>query len=217
MSQPTPCGASPAITGTQDLYRFYDADGALLYVGISMNAAARASQHKAEKAWWGEVRNIEVETLTMTRRLAEAVEADAIRAEMPRYNIKHAVKPHVAQLAWECRYCQEPIKDGTGYVFARNAERRAYNQEAAGREAAGPRIVTFDMAFWKQAGKAKWLAAHGACDPAPGASDYWYAVERLRTFEECVEFAAHVSEKSWARNQTNISEFLYDVLSKVRA
>jgi hypothetical protein len=75
---------------TIDLYRHWDDSGNLLYVGISLNAAARASQHAKDKTWWPEVATITVEHLgCISRSGAESIEAAAIKAENPRYNVVH--------------------------------------------------------------------------------------------------------------------------------
>lgn len=71
-----------------DLYRFYDRDDELLYVGISLSAVARASQHKATQPWWHEVARMDVEhLLTDDRVVAELAERRAIETEHPRHNI----------------------------------------------------------------------------------------------------------------------------------
>ena len=67
------------------VYRFYDAAGALLYVGISRNLVARWAQHEVEKTWWSAVAR---KTVTMygSRREAEIAEGHAIRSESPLHN-----------------------------------------------------------------------------------------------------------------------------------
>ena len=35
-----------------EMYRFYDSDGSLLYLGISLGALRRVDQHRRLKAWW---------------------------------------------------------------------------------------------------------------------------------------------------------------------
>jgi predicted GIY-YIG superfamily endonuclease len=73
---------------THALYRFYDATGALLYIGITADPGSRWRKHAQDKPWWHEVANIVVERhLTRT----EVLEAErlAILAEHPRYNIVH--------------------------------------------------------------------------------------------------------------------------------
>lgn len=79
--------ATPTI-GT-DLYRFYAADGTLLYIGISKSAIARMVQHATDKNWWGEVERITVQRVPGPRSLAEEEERLAISLERPKYNVTH--------------------------------------------------------------------------------------------------------------------------------
>lgn len=78
-----------------DLYRFYDDADRLLYVGISLNAAKRASEHRKDKPWWNEVHRMEVEHLTADRHSAEQIEKSAIVNEQPIYNIVHNGAPRL--------------------------------------------------------------------------------------------------------------------------
>lgn len=71
------------------LYRWYDAHGVLLYVGVSENAARRAFEHAGEKPWWQDVAQAVVEHHE-TRVAAEEAERIAIRAERPLHNVTHA-------------------------------------------------------------------------------------------------------------------------------
>lgn len=75
-----------------DLYRFFDDHGDLLYIGISLSAAARASEHRSDKGWWQQVAWMDVEHLPegIHRLEAEARERTAIRQERPRYNVAGA-------------------------------------------------------------------------------------------------------------------------------
>lgn len=70
------------------LYRFFNAEGALLYVGISVNLPSRLSAHINEKEWWHEVVQVTVEMLP-DRGAALKAEKLAIGAERPLYNIQH--------------------------------------------------------------------------------------------------------------------------------
>lgn len=74
---------------TTDLYRLYDAEGTLLYIGISKSAMARMKQHAKEKEWWLEVRRIEIEHVLGGRCDAELAERRAIESERPKYNITY--------------------------------------------------------------------------------------------------------------------------------
>ena len=72
---------------THRLYRCFDADGALLYIGVSKSWADRMYAHHLSKPWWGDVTRI---TLTpATEADAYTWEREAIEAEHPRYNVVH--------------------------------------------------------------------------------------------------------------------------------
>ncbi|MEO1720939.1 MAG: hypothetical protein AAFR84_00890 [Pseudomonadota bacterium] len=70
------------------LYRHYDADGVLLYVGIALNHVSRLSQHMASASWFYEIARIEVEHFD-SRLAAETAERIAIRDERPLHNKAH--------------------------------------------------------------------------------------------------------------------------------
>ena len=69
------------------LYRHFDADGILLYVGISNNHIRRTFEHDAASPWFWAVSRIDV-THFETRREALEAEARAIAAERPLNNIQ---------------------------------------------------------------------------------------------------------------------------------
>lgn len=75
------------------VYRFFDAAGDLLYVGITNDVIHRWRKHAAEKTWWAEVQKQTVEWHA-SRKEAERAEGIAITWEYPRYNIAGA--PRVA-------------------------------------------------------------------------------------------------------------------------
>lgn len=86
------------MSGT-DLYRFYDDEGLLLYVGISTSAIARWAQHQGDKAWWPEVVTTKVEHFA-TRAEARVAELVAIRTERPRYNIADGGRAPGSRVTW---------------------------------------------------------------------------------------------------------------------
>lgn len=67
------------------VYRFFDADGALLYVGVTMSVLSRMMAHR-RLPWYREIATIKVEHHD-TKELAFAAERAAIAAENPRYNL----------------------------------------------------------------------------------------------------------------------------------
>jgi len=68
------------------LYRHFDADGQLLYVGISLSAVQRLGQHKHNASWFEKIVRIEIEWWPF-RDLAEQAEAAAIWHERPAWNV----------------------------------------------------------------------------------------------------------------------------------
>jgi hypothetical protein len=73
--------------GTENaVYRFYDLDDHLLYVGVTWNPSLRFEQHRAEKHWFGHVARADVEWYP-TRAIAEDEEARAIWLEAPVHNV----------------------------------------------------------------------------------------------------------------------------------
>lgn len=70
------------------LYRHYNKDGVLLYVGISLSAVARLSQHNHKSCWAHEIVNMTTEWLG-SRPEALIAEKKAIKEEKPLHNIAH--------------------------------------------------------------------------------------------------------------------------------
>jgi prophage antirepressor-like protein/predicted GIY-YIG superfamily endonuclease len=73
----------------QALYRLYNTDGELLYVGITWKVAARMDVHRGSQPWWREVASVQLEVHPNREAVLEA-ERTAIRCEHPRYNIAGA-------------------------------------------------------------------------------------------------------------------------------
>lgn len=67
------------------LYRAYDSAGRLLYVGISLCALTRLTNHRTQSEWFAEVRRLEIEPFS-SRKLAEEAEREAVQAESPIFN-----------------------------------------------------------------------------------------------------------------------------------
>lgn len=70
------------------LYRFYDDQNRLLYVGITGNPKARWHAHARDKDWWPQVARKTVEWFE-TRKSAERVEKVEVQEERPTYNLQH--------------------------------------------------------------------------------------------------------------------------------
>ena len=67
------------------LYRHFDADGCLLYVGTSMKPDKRTYQHSKNADWFSGVETVKIE-LVDSKRAAMAAESRVIREENPKYN-----------------------------------------------------------------------------------------------------------------------------------
>lgn len=70
------------------LYRFYDGDGVLLYIGVTADPGVRFKQHRNDKEWWTQVATIRIEKLP-TRASVLAAERIAIQEERPLWNVTH--------------------------------------------------------------------------------------------------------------------------------
>lgn len=79
---------TPGNTRPHALYRFYDAAGALLYVGITLDPVARWRQHRDDKPWWTDVAHITVDTYPDRATVLDAERA-AITRERPLHNVQH--------------------------------------------------------------------------------------------------------------------------------
>lgn len=68
------------------VYRYFDEDNELLYVGESNDPRRRAQDHANSKEWWPDVTYTSVEAFN-NMSLAKTEEVRAIRDELPRYNV----------------------------------------------------------------------------------------------------------------------------------
>lgn len=94
------------------VYRIFDADDVLLYVGMSVSPETRFTDHRTCKPWMQQAFRYEIVWFA-TRSEAEAEERRAIRCERPLHNAVHAARPIRAII---------PVVPGT-YTMAEIAER----------------------------------------------------------------------------------------------
>ncbi|MFD7016092.1 GIY-YIG nuclease family protein [Streptomyces sp. NPDC059928] len=71
--------------GVTALYRLYDSDDRLLYIGVTKNPPRRFAAHRSDKPWWPNVARREV-SWWPTRYEAGRAESAAIWNESPLYN-----------------------------------------------------------------------------------------------------------------------------------
>lgn len=67
------------------LYRWFDKDDNLLYIGISFSAVNRATEHRRTAEWYDEAVKMTIENYA-TRYEAMKGECEAIRTEKPKFN-----------------------------------------------------------------------------------------------------------------------------------
>lgn len=80
------------LTMRTDLYRHFDEHGNLLYVGISVTAVVRFSQHRVSAQWYDAIRTMTIEKFN-TREEAYKAEQLAIENEKPLFNILFGERP----------------------------------------------------------------------------------------------------------------------------
>lgn len=76
------------MTVDQYLYRYFGADGTLLYTGVSDDWTRRLRQHWLGKQWAADILSVTLETYP-NRPAVLTAERKAIKAEKPLYNIQH--------------------------------------------------------------------------------------------------------------------------------
>ena len=70
------------------LYRHFNKNGTLLYIGISISFLSRFGQHKIQSPWFKEISFVTVEHFLSRTEVLKA-EKDAIKTENPLYNKVH--------------------------------------------------------------------------------------------------------------------------------
>jgi excinuclease UvrABC nuclease subunit len=70
------------------IYRMFDKDGVLLYIGMSKNALFRLIEHSTMRGWGDEIYSLTIERVG---KKIDAIkrEKEAIFNEKPKYNKKH--------------------------------------------------------------------------------------------------------------------------------
>jgi hypothetical protein len=114
------------------LYRHFNAEGELLYVGISLSTINRLGQHKDHSHWFETISRVDIEKFD-TKEEALNAEALAIHNEKPKCNI---MKPRARQIFDEIARQQEK-----NYVLERSKMTR---EELTGR------VVKFNIIYTLQ-------------------------------------------------------------------
>lgn len=127
------------------LYRLYDAEGRLLYIGITDNPRRRWVQHAAKQAdaWWPDVARKSIEWFP-SRGAAEAAEVRAIEREGPPYNSRHVVNwPNPPEgLKRRTRAPSERVAEHNFRLFMRGVD---FQRESANANLSVPEMVALKL------------------------------------------------------------------------
>lgn len=93
---------------THILYRFYDDEERLLYIGVTADPGRRMSAHSRGKPWWQSVRNITMQNFSTSADLMRA-ERQAIKTEDPIYNVVHSSRKRIRRPHWGSIQPQDPV------------------------------------------------------------------------------------------------------------
>lgn len=117
-------GASPplrerAFYFAHFVYRIYDVDGRLLYVGSTRDIRERIRSHLSTKRWWWEVADIRVDVYP-NRSLGEDAEQRAIAEENPRENVVRVSVPTEIEVVAQA---QESAQRDAGHGYLPGSDR----------------------------------------------------------------------------------------------
>lgn len=117
------------------LYRFFGAEGQLLYVGITSKPGKRWETHMRSQSWWPDVAKQTV-NWHPTREAALTAELVSIRDERPLHNARHSVGFSTLTLktAWTCPACTWETTDPVEQVEHMEQEITKLGADAASRE-----------------------------------------------------------------------------------
>lgn len=123
------------------LYRFFDADGVLQYVGITDDTYRRWRHHETREPWWAIIATIRIQWFG-TREDAETAETQAIITEAPLHNVRDVpgLNPKVnAQL--------KRARDTPFWLYVREAAGPVTPNRISKRM--GRTVPACDVARWK--------------------------------------------------------------------
>ena len=92
------------------LYRHFDKDNKLLYVGISVDALDRLQSHRSQAFWFDKIRKITIEDYS-TRKEALKAEREAAEKESPIYNISLTDKCKIRHERLSATLNQQPTDE----------------------------------------------------------------------------------------------------------
>lgn len=112
------------------LYRLYDADDGLLYVGVTNKPKRRFWEHGSSKAWWSEVARHTIKWFDSEFHALQA-EVEAITTEAPKYNLRSTAAYKAQQSATARAISPEGRRRRGIGVQARAIHVRVFNELVA--------------------------------------------------------------------------------------
>lgn len=91
------------LNGPTAVYRAYNAEGRLLYVGMSRNSDLRMYQHGRGSYWHADMADVDIRWYP-DRATARAAELDAIVTEWPLWNVKDSPWAPIVRMAQDLRF-----------------------------------------------------------------------------------------------------------------
>lgn len=207
------------------LYRFYDADDVLLYVGITMNPSQRWATHREEKAWWFDVATVRTQIFDTREDVLEA-ERNAIQVERPLHNVVHNKRSQRAQpkaatvkaITLACETCGGPAAYVQLPSHAEVHDIEIAHEEHQEKKAAQIRQMGFSLDLLGDLLRlptAKWTATCETCDTVGDETAYYIEARDLVTAEKILDWTLHLMEKRWLE-VTNWQQFAYRLLGRLR-
>ncbi|MFE1928460.1 hypothetical protein ACFW91_38665 [Streptomyces asoensis] len=92
-----------------------------------------------------------------------------------------------------CDGCRKPIDDEDGYLWIDNQAVNRAQIAAQEWEASHPDGLISDFADYPE--EVRWQTHHATC--APGTGGYDIPAEKIRSWEQLLDWTAHLMEKTW--------------------
>lgn len=113
------------------LYRFFDAEDVLLYVGITNHVGRRWDDHIRKRPWWNDIERQTVNWFP-SRSAAEEAEKLAIQTEDPLYNVTYSPRysPSAKGTGDQTKPRQVRVPDGMWIAFKSVCDRLGTTRSA---------------------------------------------------------------------------------------
>lgn len=113
-------------------------------------------------------------------------------------------------LTWRCVECGELIDDGDGWItcdwLAAIEQHRENELRHAEELVEAQRSGEIRFVRWSELAQlpepVPWRALHRRCDSNLDRNEYWFGVDRIRTWSELLDWNLHLSGKGWVE-ETN--------------